>query len=130
MDNTHAGREALPDREIAGPVYRRSLRMTKALRWRHRFPLLVALIASLAIASLGWTSVALAKPYLLQQGPDPTSGDPTGDDLPDPSPKPKNLAPQAVIRGETDVRGDTNDVLRVVGSWEWLLRYLRMFPLR
>jgi hypothetical protein len=130
MGNTHAARETLPDREIAGPVHRRSLRMTKALRWRHRFPLLVALLGSLAVASLGWTSIAFAKPYLQQPGPDPTSGDPTGDDLPDPSPKPKNLAPHAVIRGETDATGSVNDVLRVVGSWEWLVRYLRMFPLR
>lgn len=103
--------------------------MRRAHRRSHRLPVLAALIGSLAIASLGWTSVASARPYNWEPGPSPTNGDPTGDDLPNPTPKPKNLA-SAFHGGDRAGVSDGATVVRVVGSWQWFVRYLRLFPLR
>jgi hypothetical protein len=102
--------------------------MRKSLRRRHRLPVLVALIGLLAAASLVFPSVGWARPYTLDYGPDPTSGDPTGDDQPSPTPKPKNLAPG--IRGEHAVVTERGALVRVIGSWQWFVRYLDLFPVR
>jgi hypothetical protein len=90
---------------------------------------LVALIGSLAVASLLGSPAAWARPYTLEPGPPPTHGDPTGDDLPNPTPKPKNLASSFSIRGGRAVT-DAATAVRVLGSWQWFVRYLGTLPLR
>ncbi len=130
MGSIQAVREALPDRQNEGPETRRPSRMRETLRHRHRLPVLVALIGSLAVASLVFTSVAWARPYTLDPGPDPTSGDPTGDDQPSPTPKPKNLVPSISIRGERAVVTEGGALVRVIGSWQWFVRYLDLLPVR
>lgn len=129
MGTTHAARESLPVRQNDGPEDRRISRMRTALRRRHRLPVFVALFGLLSIASFGWTSAASARPYNWEPGPAPDTGDPTGDDLPNPTPKPKNLtsafAPGARVQGIEGVEG-----VRLTGTWQWLVRYLRLYPLR
>jgi hypothetical protein len=129
MGTTHAARESLPVRQNDGPEDRRNTRMRKALRRRHRLAVFIALFGLIAVAPLGWTSVASARPYAWSPGPAPNSGDPTGDDVPDPSPKPKTLAsafvPGARAQGNGGVAG-----VRLLGTWQWLVRYLNVYPLR
>jgi len=104
--------------------------MRKALRRCHRLAVLVALVGSLAVASLVITPGAWARPYTLEYGPDPTSGDPTGDDQPSPTPKPKSLAPSFAHRGERAVVTGRVNLVRVIGSWQWFVRNLDLFPVR
>jgi hypothetical protein len=129
MGSIHAVREILPVRQNDGPEARRRGRVKRALRRRHCLPVLVALIGSLAIASLGWTSVASARPYNWEPGPTPTEGDPTGDDLPNPTPKPKNLA-SSIHSGDRTGVSDGAAAVGGVVSWQWFVRYLSLFPLR
>jgi hypothetical protein len=129
MGFTHAERESIPVRQNDGPEDRRNTRMRRALRRRHSLPVFIALFGLLAAASFGWTSGASARPYNWSPGPTPNSGDPTGDDVPDPSPKPKNLSsvfsPGAHAQGNQVMAG-----VRLVGTWQWLVRYLNVYLLR
>lgn len=104
--------------------------MRNALRRRHRHLALVALVGLLAVAPLVPGPAAWARPYTLDPGTDPNSGDPTGDDQPNPTPKPKNLAPTFAVRNGRAVATEKGSVVRVTGSWLWFVRYLDVFPLR
>lgn len=130
MGSIDAVGEILPDCRNEGPEIRRLSRMRNALRRSHRLAVLVALAGSLAVAPMVLPSVSRARPYTLDYGPDPTSGDPTGDDQPSPTPKPKSLAPTIAIRGGKTVVTGRVQLVRVIGSWQWLVRYLDLFPVR
>jgi len=75
------------------------------------------------------TGTAWAKPYPIEPGPEPTNGDPTGDDRPSPTPKSVSRA--------TSLRGGSLLTIRdgrVVGAsfeaWRWYLRHLMSIALR
>ncbi len=98
--------------------------------WRStRIALLVALIGLFAAVPLIQPGPAVARPYLINDGPTPTLGDPTGDDQPAPAPKPTNKAgmrPQRVTATRPEaVRSRTTWV-----SAGWILRSLISIWLR
>ncbi len=89
--------------------------------WILRMALLFGLLGALWIST---PSTVLAKPFPTEPGPT-ESGDPTADDVPSPTPKPKGHAPQlrSAVQ-ETNVRtGDT--VVRI--PWRTYLRLLMPF---
>ena len=86
--------------------------------WFLRGALLFGLLGMLLITS---PSSALAKPFPTEPGPT-ESGDPTADDVPSPTPKPKGHTAQVRLNAtETSVRLERT-VVRI--PWEVYLRLL------
>ena len=116
--------------ERAGPDTRRFFHMTRSLRRAGRWALLVAFLGLLAGAPvISTTGKAWARPYPIEPGPEPTNGDPTGDDRPSPTPKRVNGAPSLRESGRLAVRH--GKVISVpLEAWSWVLRYLMAISLR
>jgi hypothetical protein len=72
---------------------------------------------------------AWAKPYPIEPGPEPTNGDPTGDDRPSPTPKHSARMATASPKASVKVRDG-----RVVGvsaeALTWYVRHLVFLALR
>jgi hypothetical protein len=103
--------------------------MTMNIRRSIRIALLVALIGLFAAVPLIQPGAAVARPYLINDGPTPSSGDPTGDDQPAPAPKPTNKAGMRPQRISTT----RHDVVSSRTTWVsagWILRSLISFWLR
>lgn len=129
MGTEHAARGALPGCQCEGPEIRRLFPMTRVPRRAHRLLALALMLGLLAVVSPASESVAWAKPYT-ESDPTTSSGDPTGDDQPDPTPKSKSPSASLSVRGGSAVRSERPTMVRVIGSWQMFARYLRMFPLR
>ena len=112
-----------------GPETRRQSTMARTLQRIGRIALLVAVLGALTATPVLPGARAWAKPYPQDPGPPPTSGDPTGDDLPNPTPKPINRASAFTGRGHTATRGGIV-VIRAFGEWKWVLRYVSLSSLR
>ncbi len=103
--------------------------MTTSVRRRTRIVPLVALIGMLAVTPLWIPGSVVARPYLIDPGPGPTNGDPTGDDQPAPAPKPTNKAAVGPTRGSTTGRSIVRPRATVV-RWRMILRTLASIALR
>ncbi len=106
--------------------------MTNVHRRRMRVALLLGLIGLLAVAPLGIPGMAVARPYLVNDGPGPTFGDPTADDQPAPAPKKAPSAPTAARPTAPGTRTNhvTTNTRRAVVAWQWILRVLASIALR
>jgi hypothetical protein len=102
--------------------------MLKHHRRRIRTALLLGLIGLLAVAPFGLPGTAVARPYLINDGPGPTFGDPTADDQPSPAPKKAPKMPVATpgIRSNHTASG----AHRAVIAWRLFLRLLASIALR
>src|SRR5512135_1920218 len=100
--------------------------MTNLYRRRMRVALLLGLIGLLAVAPLGIPGTAVARPYLVNDGPGPTFGDPTADDQPSPAPKKAPSAPTAMRPAAPGTRTNrvTTSTRRAVVAWQFILRAL------
>lgn len=104
--------------------------MKNPIRRGSQWVLLVAVLGLLVSAPVPpGTGTAWAKPYPIEPGPEPTNGDPTGDDRPSPTPKTSGRVAMASARSYVTVRDG-----RVVGvsleAWSWYLRHLVFLALR
>lgn len=106
--------------------------MTNRYRRRMRIALLFGLIGLLAVAPFGVPGTAVARPYLVNDGPGPTFGDPTADDQPSPAPKKAPSAPMAAGPAAPGTRANhvTTNLRRAVVTWQWILRILASIALR
>jgi hypothetical protein len=95
-----------------------------------RFALIVTFLGLLAAApALPTTESAWAKPYPLVPGPEPTNGDPTGDDRPNPTPKSTRRTSSFRSQDRIVTRsGAVIDGTR--GAWRLVLRHLMAISLR
>jgi hypothetical protein len=103
--------------------------MARTLQRIGRIALLVAVLGALTATPVLPTARAWAKPQPQDPGPAPTNGDPTGDDLPNPTPKPINRASTFTGRSRIATRGGVV-VIRVHGEWKLALRYVLLSSLR
>ena len=122
-DGHHAGEHEMPDP-------RRAFSMRRSVQRACRWVLLVAFLGLLggapAVPLLG---NAWARPYPVEPGPEPTNGDPTGDDRPSPTPKSANRAASFRQSGGTAARRGNATWIRFE-SWRVVLRYLVAISLR
>ena len=119
-----------PTGERKGPDTRRPGRMKNSLRRGGRWVLLVAFLGLLFAAPVvPRTGTAWAKPYPIEPGPEPTNGDPTGDDRPNPTPKSVRRASSVHGRSALKIR-DGRVVGASLGAWSWYLRHLAAIALR
>ncbi len=103
------------------------------LYWRRmRVALLLGLIGLLAVAPLGIPGTAVARPYLVNDGPGSMFGDPTADDQPAPAPKKAPSVPTAARPAApgTMTNHVTTNTRRAVVAWHWILRILASIALR
>jgi hypothetical protein len=89
--------------------------------WILRVALLFGLLGALCIAT---PNAALAKPFPTEPGPT-ESGDPTADDVPSPTPKPKAHAPHLRVSMEQAAVRTSGTIVRV--PWKVYLRLLVHF---
>ena len=119
-----------PTSDWEGPETRRQSRMKRLLRRMYRLALLVAFLGLLAAApAIPTTGSAWAKPYPQQPGPEPTNGDPTGDDRPSPTPKPVSRISSFRGRGQVAIR-DGKVIGGTLEAWSSIIRYLMAITLR
>ncbi len=106
--------------------------MTNLYRRRMRVALLLGLIGLLSVVPLGMPGTAVARPYLVVDGPGPISGDPTADDQPSPAPKKAPRIPTAARPAALGTKTNhvTTNTLRAVVSWQFILRTLASIALR